>query len=152
MGMGATAAHAQIKRTEVTADATKALVDSVVGPLRERLSRSFTEADGDNVELAALVRLIYREWKTQRIDEQLDDVARIAFGRGALVGVSPGDPICWIVDPNGPKCPDAEDNALAGVVAAGQPFPTDDVCAPAHSGCRCMIASGGKSVVESCDD
>ena len=89
--------------------------------------------------MATLVRLVYREWKSQRIDEHLDDVARTAFGRGALVGVAPGTPICWVVDPNGPQCPDAEDNALAGVVAAGDAFPTDHVCAPAHNGCRCMI-------------
>jgi len=51
----------------------------------------------------------------------------------------PGTPICWTVDPNGPDCPDAEDNALGGVVKAGDPFPTDHVCTPAHEGCRCML-------------
>ena len=41
-----------------------------------------------------------------------------------------------------PRCiatSDAEDNALGGVVGAGEVFPTDDLCAPAHPGCRCMI-------------
>ena len=79
---------------------------------------------GDNDELATMVRGIYREWKTQRIDEHLDDVARAAFGRGALAAVVPGTKVCWMVDPNGPACPDAEDNALAGEVPAGQQFPT----------------------------
>ena len=63
------------------------------------------DADGDNGELATLVRVVYREWKTQRIDEHLDDVARTAFGRGALAGVAPGTPICWIVDPTGRSAP-----------------------------------------------
>jgi DivIVA domain-containing protein len=139
MGMGATAAQAEVKRVAGIDEASRSLVEGVVLPLRERLARSIGEADGDNDELAALIRLIYREWKSQRIDEQLDDVARLAFGRGALAGVAPGTPICWTVDPNGPQCPDAEDNALAGIVAAGDAFPTDDRCAPAHSGCRCMI-------------
>ena len=48
--------------------------------------------------------------------------------------------IRWTVDPNGPECADAEDNCLQGVVRAGDAFPTDHACAPAHSGCRCMIA------------
>jgi len=107
--------------------------------LRVRLARCVSDAGGDNAELASLVRLVYREWKTQRIDEHLDDIARTAFGRGALAGVAPGTPICWTIDPAGPECPDAEDNSLAGAVAAGEPFPTDHPCAPAHSGCRCMI-------------
>ena len=29
---------------------------------------------------------------------------------------------------------------VAGVVPAGDPFPTDHLCAPAHEGCRCMLA------------
>ena len=60
-------------------------------------------------------------------------------GRGALAGVAPETPIRWVVDPAGPECADAEDNALGGVVCAGEVFPTDHVCAPAHAGCRCMI-------------
>jgi hypothetical protein len=108
--------------------------------LRDLMARSVADADGDNGELANLVRVLYREWKSQRIDEHLDDVVRTAFGRGALAATADGQPIRWIVDPNGPACPDAEDNALAGVVRAGERFPTDHVCAPAHGGCTCMIA------------
>ena len=63
-------------------------------------------------------------------------------GYAAFAAAKDGSPIRWTVDPNGPACPDAEDNALAGVVAAGSPFPTDHVCAPAHSGCTCMLARG----------
>ncbi|MFM8268372.1 MAG: DivIVA domain-containing protein [Ilumatobacteraceae bacterium] len=113
--------------------------DTIVAPLRERLGRAIADAEGDNGVIADHVRAIYREWKTQRIDGQLDEVLRLAFGCGALAAAVPGTPLCWTVDPNGPECPDAEDNALAGRVGAGDPFPTDHLCAPAHAGCRCML-------------
>jgi len=115
------------------------LADAVVRPLRERVESAAADSDGDATELADAVRAIYREWKNQRIDEHLDDVVRMAFGRGALAAVKPGTPLCWTVDPTGPACADAEDNSLSGAVPAGQPYPTDHVCAPAHAGCRCML-------------
>ena len=37
-------------------------------------------------------------------------------------------------------CPDAEDNALAGPVEAGDAYPTGHTRAPAHAGCRCLLA------------
>ncbi len=119
--------------------AVEAVAATLVRPLRERIERVVQAADGDAEELTITVRAVYREWKTQRIDEHLDDVMMVAFGRGALAGLAPGTPVCWAVDPNGPACADAEDNSLAGVVGAGDPFPTDHVCAPAHEGCRCML-------------
>ena len=138
---GTTKEHkADINRAGATKAAIEALTATIVSPLRERLERAVNDAGGDNEELANMVRGLYREWKTQRIDEHLDDVTRAAFGRGALAAVVPGTKVCWMVDPNGPACPDAEDNALAGEVAAGQPFPTGHTCAPAHEGCRCMLA------------
>lgn len=140
MGADATTAARTVERERATAGAAKRLVADLVVPLRDRLGRCVTDADGDNGELASMVRIVYREWKNQRIDEHVDDVARTAFGRGALAGVAPGTPICWLVDPNGPECADAEDNALGGAVPAGERFPTDHRCAPAHDGCRCMIA------------
>ena len=140
MGMDTSAATREVKSARAIAGATEVLVTEVVQPLRERLARCVGDADGDNTELASLVRLVYREWKNQRIDEHLDDVARTAFGRGALAGVAPGTAIRWVVDPAGPACADAEDNALGGAVPAGECFPTDHRCAPAHNGCRCMIA------------
>jgi hypothetical protein len=141
MGMRSAVAQREAKKAEATAAAVERLASELVLPLRERLERCLADADGDNAEMASLVRHVYREWKSQRIDEHLDDIARTAFGHGALAGVEPGTPICWAVDPNGPECPDAEDNALAGVVKAGEPFPTEHRCAPAHEGCRCMIVT-----------
>lgn len=132
---------ADVAKAKAMQPAAEAFGREVVVPLRERLARAVSEADGDNAELSQMVRNLYREWKTQRIDEHLDDVARTAFGRGALAALEPGTPVCWIVDPAGPACPDAEDNALAGAVPAGTGFPTDHTCAPAHAGCRCMLVT-----------
>lgn len=115
------------------------IVSSIVAPLRERLSRSISQAAGDNNELASLVRLVYREWKNQHIDTHVDDIARASHGRGALSALDPGAKVCWKVDPNGPACADAEDNSLAGAVKAGDAFPTGHTHAPAHSGCRCAL-------------
>lgn len=124
----------------VLAPVTEAIVTDIVEPLRERLARCVEQAGGDNASLSTLVRAVYREWKTQRIDEQVDDVARLAYGRGAFAVLAPGLRVCWLVDPDGPACPDAEDNALGGVIAAGEPFPTGHTHPPAHSGCRCLLA------------
>ncbi|MBI4884050.1 MAG: hypothetical protein HY826_08350, partial [Actinobacteria bacterium] len=126
------------------AAAIDAIAVSIVEPLRDRLDRAIGVADGDNDELASLTRTVYREWKTIRIDAQLDHVVRLAFGHGALAALRAGTRVCWAVDPNGPACPDAEDNALAGAVRAGEPFPTEHTCAPAHEGCRCMLLPVGR--------
>lgn len=128
-----------ITREAALLPAIDVLATSIVSPLRDRVERAIASADGDNTELVSLTRTIYREWKTRRIDEHLDHVVHMAFGRGAFAALRAGTPVCWSVDPNGPACPDAEDNALAGVVGAGERFPTEHVSAPAHEGCRCML-------------
>jgi hypothetical protein len=115
------------------------VIATVVVPLRERLSRSISQASGDNAELTSLVRLVYREWKNQHVDAQVDNIAQTSFGRGAFAALTPGEKICWKVDPNGPACADAEDNSLAGFVGAGEAFPTGHTLAPAHAGCRCAL-------------
>ncbi len=114
-------------------------VDLVV-PLRERLAKALEDAGGDTVEASATLRAAYREWRMQRADEAAAHLVLQAYGRGAFEGVPAGTPIRWVVDPEGPLCPDAEDNALGGVVAAGEQFPTGHCHAPAHPGCRCGIA------------
>lgn len=115
------------------------VIATVVVPLRERLSRGISQASGDNAELTSLVRLVYREWKNQHVDSQVDNIAQTSFGRGAFAALTPGELICWKVDPNGPACADAEDNSLAGFVGAGEAFPTGHTHAPAHAGCRCAL-------------
>jgi DivIVA domain-containing protein len=123
----------------VLAPVRDALTAELVTPLRDRLARTIEDGGGDNEAVAKRVRALYREWKTQRIDDHLDDLLRMAYGRGAFAGVEPGTPLQWSVDPSEPACPDCEDNSLAGAVPAGDAYPTGHECAPAHAGCRCLL-------------
>lgn len=115
------------------------IADELIAPLRERLERGVVDGDGANEIISKRVRSVYREWKTQHIDEQLDDVFRLAYCRGAFAALDPGTPVTWEVDPDGPPSPDCEDNNLAGVVAVGQPFPSGHLTPPMHPGCRCLL-------------
>ncbi len=120
-------------------DNTRSLVRSdLVAPLRARLERAVLDGSGDNEETTKRVRAVYREWKTQHIDDQLDDVFRYAFGGGLSVTAEPGQPMTWTIDPSEPACADCEDNSLAGAIPAGESFPTGHTSAPAHPGCRCL--------------
>ena len=120
-----TAAHDQLRLALVT-------------PLRDRLGRAVTDGDGDNDDITKKVRAVYREWKTQHIDDQLDDIFRRAFSGGLSTTIEPGAHLTWTVDPGASACPDCEDNSLAGGVPSGEPFPTGHLMAPAHPGCRCL--------------
>jgi hypothetical protein len=117
------------------------VISTLVTPLRERLSRSIADASGSNAELASLVRMVYREWKNQFVDEHVDDVVLNAYGRGAFAVLNEKSGYCWMVDPDGPPCSDAEDNSLAGAVQGGAEFPTGHTYAPAHPGCRCALVA-----------
>ncbi|MGA0877863.1 MAG: DivIVA domain-containing protein [Ilumatobacteraceae bacterium] len=120
-------------------DIDAVVVATLVAPLRERLSRSVSQAAGSNAEMASLVKLVYREWKNQVVDEHVDDLALAAHGHGARAVLDPNISYCWMVDPDGPACADAEDNSLGGAVRGGAEFPTGDTHAPAHPGCRCAL-------------
>ncbi len=120
--------------------ATDVLDQWLVAPLRERLDRAVSEGDGDNDVITKKVRAVYREWKTQHIDEQLDDVLLAAHGRGVLAAIEPGAPVAWVVDGRHGTCADCDDNALAGALDAGAEFPTGHTFAPAHPGCRCLLS------------
>jgi len=61
-----------------------------------------------------------------------------------LAGFDPGTPIVWEVDTRFAACPDCDDNALEGAVAAGGEFPTGDSFAPAHPGCRCLLVAADR--------
>ncbi len=119
------------------------LAGELVAALRERLERAVAEGEGDNDAVARRARGVYREWKTQRIDEQLDDVFRVAFCQGTLAAIAAGGTVTWVVDPAGPPSPDCEDNALAGAVVAGEAFPSGHVSPPMHPGCRCLLVPAG---------
>jgi hypothetical protein len=120
------------------------LADWLVEPLRERLERCVVDGDGDNAGISTRIRAVYREWKTQHIDEQLDDVILAAHGRGTLAAIAPGTPVVWVCDEAATGCADCDDNSLAGPVPAGQAFPTGSEFAPAHVGCRCLLLPDGR--------
>jgi DivIVA domain-containing protein len=130
--------------TTATAAAAAVIGEWLVVPLRERLERCVLDGDGDNAGIGKRVRAVYREWKTQHIDEQLDDVVRTAHGRGVLGAIGAGTAVVWMCDPSHPVCADCDDNSLAGTIAAGDAFPTGHVCTPAHIGCRCMLLPDGR--------
>ena len=114
-------------------------VVDLVEPLRDRLAAGIEAVDGDNEDLTKKARAIYREWKTKHIDDELDDLMRHAYGRGAFAAVAIGTPSAGSsIRPVG-ACSDCEDNSLQGTIPAGTAFPTGHVCAPAHAGCRCLI-------------
>jgi hypothetical protein len=119
------------------------LAEWLVEPLRERLERCVADGDADNAGISKRVRAVYREWKTQHIDEQLDDVILAAHGRGTLAAIAPGTPVVWVCDQAATGCADCDDNSLAGPVPAGQAFPTGSEFAPAHVGCRCLLLPDG---------
>jgi DivIVA domain-containing protein len=133
-----------VGKSSVLDPVRSSITAELVRPLRDRLGRSVADGAGDNDDITKRVRAVYREWKTQHIDDQLDDVFRLAYGSGALAAAAPGTRLCWSVDPHGPPCPDAEDNALAGPVGAGDAYPTGHTMAPAHAGCRCVLAPASK--------
>ena len=62
-----------------------------------------------------------------------------AFGWGQCTVRPAGSPVRWVPDPAQVACPDCEDDALAGTVPSGGPFPTGHTHPPAHPGCRCLV-------------
>ncbi len=115
------------------------LLKTIVQPLRDRLTQIVGDAKENRDEIAKEVRNVYRDWKLSQIDAHTADLACAAFNVGLHLSLEVGTPICWMVDPNGPECADAEDNALGGVTPCGDKFPTGDKFPLAHVGCRCLI-------------
>jgi len=141
---GASGVVGDAKKSPAKSEIVPAISDSVktllVAPLRERLSAALAAHAADKEGAAKTVRGLYRQWKSTNIDEHVDDVACLAYGRGMYVTFAPGTQVCWMVDPNGPACADAEDNSLAGCVVLGNEFPTGHAAPLAHAGCRCLLA------------
>lgn len=136
-------------RRKVTSSAvmqvmSKNVDDVLVRPLRDRIQRCVEQSDGDREEMSKLIRSVYREWKMQRVEQHIGDIARLAFSRGAYLVLDQGTSVCWMVDPNGPPCADAEDNSLAGATALGAEFPTGHSHPIAHTGCRCLVTPIGE--------
>ena len=123
---------------------SKKLADDIVYPLRERIQKCVEGSDGSASEMSSLIRSTYREWKMKQVDKIVGDISRLAYSRGAYLVLETGVKVCWMVDPNGPPCADAEDNSLAGEVNCGEKFPTGDEHPVIHAGCKCLVVPSSR--------
>jgi DivIVA domain-containing protein len=127
-------------RRSIAEEQALELAEAVVMALRGRLEETWSDlAAGDEAGLAAHISASYREWKGHRIERLAGDHLAAAFSRGVLAASSPATSLRWVVDDNGAKCPDCDDNALAGPVRRGDRYPTGQAHPPAHAGCRCLL-------------
>lgn len=94
------------------------------------------EANDEPAQITA-IGAIYRELRSQRVDELVGDYVIAAFNVGQLGKTASS--YRWLVSDQGSPCPDCEDNYLAGANAKYEDFPTGHRFPPAHSGCRCLI-------------
>ena len=117
----------------------RTLTDDLVQPLRDRLAVGIEAVDGDNDELTKQARAIYREWKTKRIDDELDDLLRHAYGRGALAAVATGTPSAGCSTRRSVRARIARTTRCRARSRPARRSPPAHVCAPAHAGCRCLI-------------
>ena len=120
-------------------DLSVRLETALLAPLRQRLGRALEEATGDEEELLDRVRSCYREAKVQAVEPMVTDLVHAAFNLGVAASVPAGSPLRWVVDPETGCCPDCDDDALAGAVPRGEPFPTGVMFPPGHDGCRCLV-------------
>lgn len=111
----------------------------LVGLLRHRLSEALRPVGEISEGAQDVAGAAYREWKGPRVEGIAGDFATGAFGRGAIAAAA-GTSVRWVVD-DGKPCPDCDDNALAGVQAAGEPWPTGQAHPPVHPGCRCLLVA-----------
>ena len=133
----------RVTRSAVMQVVSRTIDESTIRPLREKIQRAVEQSNGDKDEMSNLIRSVYREMKMQRVEQQVSDITRMAYSRGAYLVLDQGTKVCWMVDPNGPSCADAEDNSLAGSTGLGSEFPTGHIHPTAHAGCRCLIAPIG---------
>ncbi|MHB1504848.1 MAG: DivIVA domain-containing protein [Acidimicrobiales bacterium] len=135
--------NGSLSEEETAAGAAAELAAAVVLPLRRRLSDDVGLADSDDeAAVADHVGVAFREWKGARIESLAADQVVAAFSQAVLAASPQGAAVRWLVDDDGVACPDCDDNALAGSVVSGEPFPTGHPRPPAHSGCRCLIVPG----------
>jgi hypothetical protein len=124
----------------VVADLARDAATNIVDSLRRRLQQAISGSAGDeqNVMVEA-VGSAYREWKSERIERVASDVLSAAFSRGTWHEVPEGTPLRWVVEDSGGRCPDCDDDALAGTLHKPEAFPTGQQYPPAHTGCRCLL-------------
>jgi hypothetical protein len=130
----------------VTVDVTPwldELVEEIVGPLRDRLERAFSESASDRDDLAERVKADYREFKAQRVEAPGMRCLLGAANLGLVESLDADELVVWIVDDDGVASPDCEDNALTDPQPASASFPTGHRVPPLHDACRCIVVPVG---------
>lgn len=134
----------RVTDADVVSRVTHLIGSELVLPLRERVAQAISDADGDARQIGNQVRAIYREWKTQRLDDQAAALLRSSYGLGASSAIVPGTSVCWVTDPSIAPCERCEANERAGVVRFGDELPNGDRTPPAHAGCRCLLVEAAR--------
>lgn len=129
----------RVTQKAVSAHVAAVITEGFVNKFRDETRIAIGEAEGDRVILASLMRDVYRGWKTDLLDQYIDDIACSAYSKGGFLALEPGVRVAWVVDPVSGCCSECEDNSLAGAVNKGSEFPTGHEFAPAHPGCRCLV-------------
>ncbi|GAC1314470.1 MAG: hypothetical protein NVSMB12_07750 [Acidimicrobiales bacterium] len=116
------------------------LAGELVATLRARLERVVEPIGKDRgPDTVDRINSVFREWRS-RIDRATGDAVTEAVSAGFTASVAAGTPVAWVVEDLDGPCPDCDDNALAGSISLGEPFPTGQVAPPAHPGCRCVLS------------
>ncbi len=129
----------RVTQKAISAHVKDTITAGLIAGFREDTRIAIGEAEGDREILASLMRDVYRKWKTDLIDQQVDDIACSSYSKGGFLALEPNARISWMVDPTSECCSECEDNSLSGAVAKGEEFPTGHALPPAHPGCRCLV-------------
>lgn len=129
----------RVTQKAISGHVVASVAAGLVAGFREDTRIAIGEAEGNREILASLMRDVYRKWKTELIDQHVDDLACSAYSKGGFLAMENGSRMGWMVDPSAPCCSECEDNSLAGAVVKGESFPTGHQLPPAHPGCRCLV-------------
>ena len=129
----------RVTQKAVASHVKDSVTAGLVAGFREDTRIALGEAEGDREILASLMRDVYRKWKTDLIDQHVDDLACTSYSKGGFLALEPQTRVSWMVDPQAECCSECEDNSLAGAVTKGEEFPTGHAMPPAHPGCRCLV-------------
>jgi hypothetical protein len=129
----------RVTQKAVASHVKDSVTAGLVAGFREDTRIAIGEAEGDREILASLMRDVYRKWKTELIDQHVDDLACTSYSKGGFLALDPQSRVSWMVDPEAECCSECEDNSLAGAVTKGEEFPTGHAMPPAHPGCRCLV-------------
>lgn len=129
----------RVTQKAVLAHVATVIAEGFVHKFRDESRIAIGEAEGDRAILSGLMRDVYRGWKTDLLDQNIDDIACSAYSKGSFLALEPSIDVFWVVDPVSGCCSECEDNSLAGALNKGAQFPTGHEFAPAHLGCRCLV-------------